>query len=177
MEPITTPHWSDVVTAKVAARDALIPKEWGIPSTEAMNVIDAPRRCGILTPAEVAITETEAPELIAKMLHRELKSYEVTLAFCKRATIAHQLVNCLTEILFEQGLATAYAIDDEYAKTGKSCGPLHGLPVSMKDNFNIEGVDSTIGFVGWSNKPTPKDGESEMTKVMRECGAILFCKR
>lgn len=46
----------------------------------------------------------------------------------------------------------------------------------MKDNFYVEGVDTTVGFVGWSNDPAAKEQESAMTLVMRESGAILFCK-
>jgi amidase len=37
-------------------------------------------------------------------------------------------------------------------------------------------VDTTVGFVGWSNDPASGKMESEMTKIMRETGAVLFCK-
>jgi amidase len=82
----------------------------------------------------------------------------------------------LTEILFEEALAMAKKVDEEYEKTGNSSGPLHGLPVSLKDNFNIAGVDTTVGFVAWANEAMGVEKESEMTKVMRAQGAILFCK-
>jgi amidase len=82
----------------------------------------------------------------------------------------------LTEILFEEALAMAKKVDEKYEKTGNSRGPLHGLPVSLKDNFNIAGVDTTVGFVAWANETMGEEKESEMTKVMREQGAILFCK-
>ena len=55
-------------------------------------------------------------------------------------------------------------------------GALHGLPVSLKDNFNIAGVDSTVGLVAWANDPATAATESEIVKIMRECGAVLFCK-
>lgn len=82
--------------------------------------------------------------------------------------------NCLTEIFFTEALATAKKIDAEYAATGKAIGPLHGLPVSLKDNFNVKGLDTTVGFIAWANEP--QQAESEMTKIMRESGAVLFCK-
>ncbi|WWD20157.1 hypothetical protein CI109_104633 [Kwoniella shandongensis] len=172
----TKPSWTEVAAAKVAARDALIPSEWRIPPTEAINVIDVPKTCGVLTPVEIDITETEAPVLVEKMVKGELKSYDVTLAFCKRAAIACQLTNCLTEIFFDEALKIAKQIDEQYAQTKTPLGPLHGLPVSLKDNFNVEGVDTTVGFIAWANDPAPKEKESEMTKIMRECGAVLFCK-
>lgn len=84
--------------------------------------------------------------------------------------------NCLTEIIFEEALIAAAGIDAEYSKSKTPLGPLHGLPVSLKDNFYIEGVDTTVGFVAWANDPAKKQQESEMTQIMRECGAVLFCK-
>ncbi|OWZ61424.1 hypothetical protein AYX15_06373 [Cryptococcus neoformans] len=170
------PSWSEIAAAKVAARDALIPEQWRIPVTDALNVIDIPKTCGVLSPGEIEITETPAPTLVQKILREELRSYDVTLAFCKRAAIAQQLTNCLTEIIFEEALIAAAGIDAEYSKSKTPLGPLHGLPVSLKDNFYIEGVDTTVGFVAWANDPAKKQQESEMTQIMRECGAVLFCK-
>lgn len=89
------PLWTSVAAGKVAARDALIPKEWLIPTTNALNVMDIPRTCGILSAAEIAITESEAPVLVERMVQGDLKSYDVVLAFCKRAAIAQQLVSTI----------------------------------------------------------------------------------
>lgn len=86
------PSWSEIAAAKVAARDALIPEQWRIPVTDALNVIDIPKTCRVLSPGEIEITETPAPTLVRKILREELRSYDVTLAFCKRAAIAQQLV-------------------------------------------------------------------------------------
>ncbi|WVW86757.1 hypothetical protein I302_108811 [Kwoniella bestiolae CBS 10118] len=176
MTLIPSTPWQDIAAAKRQARDALIPEEWRIKPTSADNVIDVPRTCGVLSPKEIEITELDAPTLVEKMVEGKLKSYDVTLAFCKRAAVAQQLTNCLTEIFFTAALENAKKIDEEYARTGTSLGPLHGLPVSLKDNFYVEGVDTTVGFVAWANDPAPKEKESEMTKIMRECGAVLFCK-
>ncbi|TXT15767.1 hypothetical protein VHUM_00270 [Vanrija humicola] len=172
---MTTQTWETISANKRAQRDALIPDEWKVDVPESVvNVIDVPRTSGILSPAEVKITETDAPTLVKQILAKELTSEAVTLAFSKRAAIAQQLTNCLTEIFFTEALETAKKIDAEYAATGKALGPLHGLPVSLKDNFNIKGIDTTVGFVAWANEP--QQYESEMTKIMRESGAVLFCK-
>ncbi|WWC65718.1 uncharacterized protein I303_108340 [Kwoniella dejecticola CBS 10117] len=176
MTLVPSAPWQEIAQAKRDARDALIPVDWRISSTDAKNVIDVPRTCGVLSPKETEITETDALTLVEKLLEGQLKSYDVTLAFCKRAAVAQQLTNCLTEILFDTALENAKIIDEEYARTGAPLGPLHGLPVSLKDNFYIEGVDTTVGFVAWANDPAKKEKESEMTKIMRDCGAVLFCK-
>jgi amidase len=83
------PHWSEISASKIAA---LIPEAWRIPETSALHVLDVPRTCGVLSAAEIEITETPAEVLVQKMGKGELKSYGVTLAFCKRAAIAQQLV-------------------------------------------------------------------------------------
>ena len=78
--------------------------------------------------------------------------------------------------MFDSALSTASAIDDEFKKTGKPIGPLHGLPISLKDNYIVAGFDSTIGLVARANKPATDEDESEAVKILRSCGAIPFCK-
>ncbi len=53
-------------------------------------------------------------------------------------------VNCLTEIFFDEGLARAAELDRILAETGKPVGPLHGLPISLKDNFRVKGGSDNI---------------------------------
>ncbi|TXT04862.1 hypothetical protein VHUM_03945 [Vanrija humicola] len=176
----TTKTWEDVAAGKQAAREALIPDEWRLPKETLANlpknVLDIPRTSGLLTARELEITETTAPRLVEKLIARTYTSLEVTTAFAKRAIIAHQLTNCLTEIFIEEGLAAAKAIDDEYAQTGKPKGPLHGLPISLKDCINLPGYDSTIGIVSFANKPKTEEDASELARILREAGAVFYVK-
>lgn len=55
-----------------------------------MNV---PYECDIMTPVELALTEHDATELIGMLARGRVKSYDLTLAFCKRAAIAQQVVS------------------------------------------------------------------------------------
>ncbi|KAL3467841.1 amidase signature domain-containing protein [Aspergillus heterothallicus] len=173
-------QWEQIARDKRASRDNVIPQEWqlqpGQVPDEQLNVLGVPAECGILTTREFEITETDADILVQKLLSREYSSHEVTLAFCKRSAIAQQLVNCLSEIFFDKALNAAQQLDAEYAATGVPRGPLHGLPVSLKDCFPVEGTDATIGYTAFANAPTEENEEAEITKIMRESGAILFCK-
>jgi Asp-tRNA(Asn)/Glu-tRNA(Gln) amidotransferase A subunit family amidase len=54
-------------------------------------------------------------------------------AYIARATEAHHQTNCLTEIMFETARVRAKALDENFARTGKIIGPLHGVPMSFKD--------------------------------------------
>ncbi|KAF3352146.1 hypothetical protein VdG1_09366 [Verticillium dahliae VDG1] len=91
-----------------------------------------------------------------------------------RATIAHQLTTCCTEILFDEAFAEAQRLDDVLARTGKTVGPLHGLPVSIKDCLDIKGKDSTVGWVGLVGKPAARD--SNTAHVLRKLGAVFYVK-
>lgn len=94
--------WRSLVAQKRAEVAKQLPQEWRLP-TEILNtisesanisVLDVPTTCGILNTKEVDITEKhDAVDLIEKMAKKELTASEVTLAFCKRAAIAHQLVS------------------------------------------------------------------------------------
>lgn len=77
----------------------------------------------------------------------------------------------------------AKRLDAYFAENKKPIGPLHGLPVSLKDQFHVKGVETTMGYVGWigtfqGNKDDPRRGvfESELVRELRALGAVLYCK-
>ena len=60
------------------------------------------------------------------------------------------------------------------SETCARIGPLHGLPVSLKDNFNITGKTSATGFCAWADEPMQKD--STIVQILRELGAVAYVK-
>jgi amidase len=172
------PTWSHRVRVKRAALAALVPPEWRlstIPSPEeAANVIDWPGN--LLSREEITITETAPLATLANMHAGIWSAEEVTRAFCHRASIAHQLVNCLTEILFNEAIAIAQQLDRYLQETGTLRGPLHGLPISFMDRFRIAGAETSSGFVAWLGTKETSESESLIVRHMRKLGAIPFCK-
>ncbi|TRM63743.1 amidase signature domain-containing protein [Schizophyllum amplum] len=176
--------WTEVAAAKYAARNALIPREWRLPDKPEYtnydfpaylsDVTGVPARCGILTAEELTITDAPADAILGNVHNGVWTARSVTEAFCKRAAIAQQLVNCLTEICFEDALQRAEELDAIFKETGKPVGPLHGLPVSLKDNFKVKGLDSTVGYIAWCNEPMQE--ESLLTRILRQTGAVIYCK-
>lgn len=140
----------DRCTQKQADQYSLIPPEWRIdqiPSIESEPNALPPLR-NLLTQRELSLTEeTDIGVLLRRLSSGALSSLELTRAFAKRAALAHQLTTCLTEIYFEEAFAVAKALDSHLLTTGKTVGPLHGLPVSIKDLFSVKGVDTSIGIV------------------------------
>lgn len=53
-------------------------------------------------------------------------------------------------------------------------GPLHGVPVTVKDQFNIAGLDSTLGYVGRAFSPASFD--APLVTRMKELGAVIIAK-
>ena len=53
------------------------------------------------------------------------------------------------EIFFDVALQRTRQLDRYYDEHGSPTGPLHGLPVSLKDQFHVDGVETTMGYVGW----------------------------
>lgn len=91
--------WEEISLEQQAIRDAAIPKEWilkDLPAESALDVMEVPYKSGIMTQRELEITEQDATSLLEQMACGSLTSYEVTLAFCKRAAIAQQVVSVAT---------------------------------------------------------------------------------
>ncbi|KAH9991131.1 amidase signature domain-containing protein [Russula vinacea] len=95
-------------------------------------------------------------------------------AYVARAAQAQQAMNCLTEVFFEEAKEEALRLDAEFAATGRLKGPLHGVPISAKDQFDVKGFDSTIGYTQWANKPAEHD--AAVVSKLRAAGAIIFAK-
>ncbi|CAH0023853.1 unnamed protein product [Clonostachys rhizophaga] len=167
--------WEDVAAEKKSRIDGSIPQEWLIKGLQGDdNAMDYPARSGILSPKELQLTNSSAVDLVNKMAAGELTSVSVTTAFCKRAAIAHQTVNCCHEFFPDVALARAKELDDYFDKTKKPIGPLHGLPISLKDQFRIKGLETTMGYVGWIGKYDTED--SVLVTLLHKAGAVFYVK-
>ncbi|KAI7265739.1 amidase [Hortaea werneckii] len=172
--------WQDIAARKQRERADRIPSQWRlspphIPHESRTNLLSVPRECGLLAEQDFNITENyDAPALVAALASGKLKAVDVATAFCKRAAIAHQLTNCLTEIFFDDAITRAKQLDDEMNKSGSPIGPLHGLPISLKDTFKVKGYDASIGAAALCFKPA--ETNSALVELVLQQGAVLYCK-
>ncbi len=85
--------WENIAADKKDSISATIPHEWRIkPLPTEDSVMNLPKISGIMSPDEIAISESSATELVPQMAAGKLASVAVTTAFCKRTALAHQLV-------------------------------------------------------------------------------------
>lgn len=82
--------------------------------------------------------------------------------------------SCLTEIFFEKAQERAKHLDALRAK-GEVIGPLHGLPISLKDSFQVRDTDATLGFIAYLENG-PSQENSYMVDTLLNLGAVLYCK-
>jgi amidase len=75
--------------------------------------------------------------------------------------------------MFDDAIARAQELDAKFAESGV-VGPLHGLPISLKDNFNIPGYPSSVGFCAWAEEPMQQ--ESTIVSTLKRLGAIPYVK-
>lgn len=142
-------HWMSRARARRAKLKESIPQEWRlnkIPEGD-VNAVEYILQCGLLTDVELEITETvHASALLDKIALQEYSSAQVARAFFKRTALVQQLTGCCTEIFFEEGLKQAEELDKHLKDSSTLKGLFHGLPVAVKDHFNVKGPDTTDGM-------------------------------
>jgi amidase len=82
--------------------------------------------------------------------------------------------NCVTEVLYPEAIERATYLDDYLARTGKTIGPLHGLPISLKDCFITAPHPSSNGLAAFANEPLETD--SLLVTILRNLGAVFYVK-
>lgn len=172
--------WENRAAAKRASVLRAIPSAWHLPPDDIppdkvrLNVVDLPRK--YLSEDEITITETAPMDALTQIHAGIWSSEDVVRAFCHRAAICHQLVNCMTEVIFEDAIKTARLLDQYRRETGALKGPLHGMPISFMDRFRIAGTETAAGFISWLGPKETDASESLIVRHMRALGAIPFCK-
>src|SRR6201996_6991934 len=77
--------------------------------------------------------------------------------------------------MFEEALSRAKDCDQFLSKHGRIIGPLHGLPISLKDSFNVKGYQTTIGYVAFALNP-PAAINSGLVDIILAAGAVCYVK-
>ncbi|KAG7755505.1 hypothetical protein KL911_001562 [Ogataea haglerorum] len=181
-----TADYKTVIRQKHASNLDKIPAEWRlkhIPSPEEQQEVE-PYIEPFLSSKELWITNVSAVELLKNIQSGQLSALEVCEAFCHRSALVHQLTDCLIEIFYDRALQRARELDAYFQRTGKIVGPLHGIPISLKDQFNLKGITTSLGYVAphiskelecivSQKKP---DEESLLARILYDAGAVFYVK-
>ena len=104
---------------------------------------------------------------------RKVSSKEFTTQALDRASQLNDSIKAFEFIDEESALSNASQCDDEL-RSGCDRGPLHGIPVGIKDIIDVEGWPTRCGSATYSSDLSKKD--AEVVQQLREAGAVLIGK-
>jgi|1115.fasta_scaffold03498_5 aspartyl-tRNA(Asn)/glutamyl-tRNA(Gln) amidotransferase subunit A len=116
---------------------------------------------------------TPATELLGMIRARQLSPVELVTAVLARAERLQPVLNCFINLTPERALAEARRAEADIV-AGRPLGRLHGIPFTVKDLVNTEGVPTTFGAVVHRDNVPAEDAVS--VARLRAEGAILIGK-
>ena len=114
-----------------------------------------------------------AHEILKKIKLKEVSALEVLEAFLKQVEEVNPSINAVVALDVERALEKAKEADKKIASKSK-LGSLHGLPMTIKDAFEVEGIISTGGNPAWQENIPKRNAEAVQRLV--DAGAIIFGK-
>jgi len=116
------------------------------------------------------ITIKEASRLIK---NKELSPVELTKAFIERIETFDKNLNTYITVLADSAISTAENAEKEIMN-GNYSGPLHGVPIGLKDIFVMKDVAATCGSRMLENFVSPYD--ATVTSRIKKAGAVILGK-
>ncbi|HJU42197.1 MAG TPA: amidase [Vicinamibacterales bacterium] len=126
-------------------------------------------------PPPVDVVELSATEASARMAKGELTSEALTDAYLKRITEVDDAGPKLSAVIEINDAADEEArARDAERKAGKIRGPLHGIPVLIKDNIDVAGMVNSAGSLALADYKPKAD--AFMVTRLRDAGAVIVGK-
>jgi amidase len=120
--------------------------------------------------AKAPIWQWSAVETAKAIRKGKVSSEEVTRAHIDRMKAVNPKLNAVVVDLSKDAIKAAKAADKALAK-GKDVGPLHGVPVTIKINLDVEGQANSNGVVAFKDNIAP--GDSPVTANLKKAGAVI----
>lgn len=125
------------------------------------------------TSAEDDLVFWSAARLARAIREKAVSSEEVVKAHLRRIEAVNPKLNAIVLLTADSALAEARAADEAQAK-GQLKGPLHGVPLTVKDCIDTMNVRTTDATKGYANRVPGKDGVA--VARLKAAGAILLGK-
>nr|WP_314857652.1 amidase [uncultured Undibacterium sp.] len=123
--------------------------------------------------AQNSILFSSATELAENIRSGKLTSYEVVTAFFEQIDQHNHTYNAVVTLDKAEALKRAKDADIAISK-GENWGKLHGVPVTIKDNYRTKGIRTTAGHKPLANHVPDQD--AEIVKLLKAEGAIIIGK-
>lgn len=119
------------------------------------------------------LTELTIAGAAEKLVRREISSVELTEAYLARIERLNPAINAYVLVTAERARADAKAADAEIG-SGAYRGPLHGVPIGLKDLYDTAGIVTAGGSRVLAGRVPEKD--SAPARKLREAGSVLLGK-
>ena len=119
-----------------------------------------------------SVVEASIPEMQAAMQQGRVTSRQLVTQYLTRIALYEDKLHAAITVNPE-ALQEAEASDRERAQ-GKVRGPLHGIPIALKDNIHTTNMPTTGGALAFDGLVPPY--EATLTKNLRDAGAIIIAK-
>jgi amidase len=113
-----------------------------------------------------------AHRLVEAIRNRELSSRELLDRYLDRVERLNPSLNAVVTLDADGARRAADAADKALAR-GEATGPLHGVPMTIKDTYETAGIRTTCGVKAWDHVP---ERDAEAVRRLREVGAVVFGK-
>jgi len=119
----------------------------------------------------MALWQLPATQLSTLLARGEVSSRDVVRAHLDRIDAVDGRVHAFTEVFRDQAVADADAADARRSR-GESRGPLDGVPVTVKECFDVARRATTLGLPSWRGRIAERD--AAIVQALREAGAVLL---
>jgi amidase len=123
-------------------------------------------------PAPFSVFEASIPEMQAAMKSGRTTSHEIVQQYLTRIATYEDMLHAAITVN-PKALEEADARDRDRAR-GRILGPLHGIPISLKDNIHTTDMRTTGGALAFEWLVPPY--EATLTKNLRAAGAVIIAK-
>lgn len=120
------------------------------------------------------VCQWSASRIAEEIALRRISAVEVLHALIRQIEATHAAINALVLPRLEAALEEARQADAHLAR-GERCGPLHGVPLSVKECFHVAGLPSTIGLTA-AQRQRPREEDGLLVARLRRAGAIVLGK-
>ncbi|CAN5609643.1 amidase [soil metagenome] len=120
------------------------------------------------------LEEATIADMRAMMDKGEITAAQLTDMYLKRIASVDKQINSIIEV--NPDARKIAAERDRERKDGKPLGPLHGIPVVLKDNIDTaDRMKTTAGSLALLSAPVPKN-DAHLVEKLREAGAVILAK-
>src|SRR5882762_9476399 len=119
-----------------------------------------------------SVVEATIPEMQAAMKQGRVTSRELVVQYLTRIALYNRRLNAVITVN-PHALQDAEERDHERAH-GQARGPLHGIPIALKDNIHTVDLPTTGGALAFDGFVPPF--EATLTKNLRDAGAVIIAK-